>query len=303
MVGIRDAATLAGVLEAASGTAPRVTEPDIDGLWVQLEEAARTLHQGDYPLDAGPVRINKGLVDALVTCEQRALLRARSDPPLSENLVLGTLIDLLALHRAVTGRLSDKPLGLAEELLRLEAQDDDRAAEQLDWLRRLDRDSRNRLGATLTERYSTLLMDWPDLESWHPRPREAANLILADGDVVVAGLVDIALGGSRWGRPGVLIEVKGGTQHSRHQNDQRLYALLFALRDVEAPVAVATCSAADGAVVAEPVDAALLATATRRLAAALETACRLAGGAEPRACDQPSCPACTDQTVASETNR
>lgn len=293
MPGIRDATSLGEVLNAVEdqGAAP-LPGSLLDQLRSDLEAAARVLHEYAYPLDAGPVRLNKRLVETLVTCERLTLTRAHSDLPLGENLVLGTLVDKLATYRSLAGEVAEDALAFAEELLRLEAPDDHRAADQLTWLRGLGQAERERIEETLAERQSALLEPWPNLQSWHPRPEERASLVLADGDVIVSGRVDIALGGPRWGLPGVLVEVKGGMTHRSHRDDQHLYALLFAFRDWEPPAAVVTCSAADGAVVGEPVDTDMLRAASRRLAAALHTACCLAGGAAPTGCEQPGCSAC-----------
>ena len=68
---------------------------------------------------------------------------------------------------------------------------------------------------------------------------------LAGGAVTVTGRLDVLLGGPPTGRPGVVVEVKGGRWYDGMRADGHLYALLVALRDGVVPAAVVTV-VADG---------------------------------------------------------
>jgi hypothetical protein len=119
-------------------------------------------------------------------------------------------------------------------------------------------------------------------------------LVLADGAVVSAGRVDVELGGPLTGRPSLVVEVKSSVGvRADHAAEAYLYALLVALRDLEAPVAVALWYPG-GAVVDFPVAAGTLRAAAARLADGIGTWSELVAGRPPRESPGPWCRWCPD---------
>jgi hypothetical protein len=112
---------------------------------------------------------------------------------------------------------------------------------------------------------------------WWPRVEEHARVRLAGGAVTVTGRLDILLGGPPTGRPGVVVEIKGGRWYDGMRADAHLYALLVGLRDGEAPARVVTL-VADGTTQDEPIRPTLVRHAAERVELALRTAARLAAG-------------------------
>jgi hypothetical protein len=103
---------------------------------------------------------------------------------------------------------------------------------------------------------------------------------LAGGAVTVAGRIDVLLGGPPTGRPGVIVEVKGGRWYDGMRADGHLYALLVALRDGEVPASAVTI-VADGTTHVEHIRPALVEHAAERLEEVMRVAAGLAAGEPP----------------------
>ncbi len=115
--------------------------------------------------------------------------------------------------------------------------------------------------------------------------------LLAGGAVTVTGRLDVLLGGPPTGRPGVVVEVKGGRWYDGMRADGHLYALLVALRDGVVPAAVVTV-VADGTTHVEAIRPALVRHAAERLELALRAAAPLAAGEPPEARPGSHCAHC-----------
>lgn len=264
-------------------------------LRADLEAAARSgLGAIDRPSASDPIRLPKRRVEELLACERRAVALAHSEADPDESLVVGTLLDLLVNHHVLGGQASDEPFGLAQELLAASALDDPNASKKIHWLEALENEECEALRDGLAARSTQLLQDLPVLDGWEPRIGERVTVLLADGEVVVSGRLDISLGGAPLTMPLVAVEIKGGRTRPAHRADNLLYGLLLALRDASPPAAVITWTAADAGVLLDFMTADALRTATRRLTAAIHIATSLAGGRTPR--ERPSwrCNYCTE---------
>lgn len=303
-------ASLATILDThfspgGQAAADPVSPADLAELRGRLEVAARAaVAEAGLPGDAGPLRLPKHRIAALLDCERHVLASLGDDlvDDIGDDpraLALGRLIDVLTGYRVLKGHAAPRDLAMGTELIRAGA--GDRSDPVLAWLDDQSADERGELAAELGRRLDHLLADWPDFDpAWWPRTQEAVALTLADGQVVVSGRLDIAIGGPPTAWPMAIVEVKSGRFSGTARDEQLLYALLVALRDGCAPGAVVTCAALAEGPVAYPVTTAHLTPAVGRLEAALAAAGRIAGGARPpaeraswrcRPCpDQRSCP-------------
>lgn len=300
------AAILAAHFSPGDGPAADSVEPaDLAELRGRLEVAARAaVADAGLPGDAGPLRLPKHRIAALLDCERHVVASLRTD--LGEDLgddpralALGRLVDVLAGYRVLRGPGGRRDLAMGTELIRVDT--GDRPDAVLTWLDSLPDHERGEIATELDRRLDHLLAGWPTFDpAWWPRTQEAVALTLADGQVVVSGRLDLTLGGppTRW--PMAIVEVKSGRFGGTARDEQLLYALLVTLRDGQAPGLVVTCAALASEPVAYPVTTAHLRPAVGRLEAALAAAGRIAGGTRPpaeraswrcRPCpDQRSCP-------------
>lgn len=254
----------------------------LEDLRHRLEASARdAVTSAALPANAGPLRLPKRVMEDLLACERRALANRHTESQLNRELVIGNLIDDLVSHHVLGGTAPDRALQLATHLVAAKACDDEAAAATAAWLEARSQAEREELDQVVSERLESLLKGWPELRPWNPRLGETVSVVLADGDVVISGRIDVALGGDWCERPVVAVEVKSGAAREEHRTDHLLYGLLLALRDGHAPAAVVTCSGADGKVAADLVDEDALERATRRASRALEIAGALASGKTP----------------------
>jgi len=264
-----------------------------DKLLGELDAVARqAVDLANMPNGTGPLRLSKGRIRQLLDCERHmiAMLDAPDEPPRVE-LVLGVLLDALVRHHVTTGRLDNPPLELAMALLR--ARSDPTAQRVLTWIDDLDTVTRSALGADLAEDREKLLSEWPTLDAgWWPRVQDRASLSLADGEVLIEGSVDIALGGPPTDRRSVLIETKRRALRQEDMEDAMLYALIVALRDRVAPDCAVTCCAQTSALDEIWIGEDELRSATIRLSDVLLIAGELAGDRPPREVRNPRCGWC-----------
>ncbi|HEY8526716.1 MAG TPA: PD-(D/E)XK nuclease family protein [Acidimicrobiales bacterium] len=264
---------LADVLAELSGW-PAGAEPAggparLDDVRGQLEAAAAEAVGVGGWTECEPLRLSKASVTWLVRCPRRAVAPAEVDT--SDELVLGSIIDAAAKLAALGAR---RPITAETALAYLDALGDSVAADHL----AAAGPGAGALMAEAQERVDRLVAAWPAVEpAWWPRVEEPARVRLAGGAITVTGRLDALLGGPPTGRPGVVVEVKGGRWYDGMRGDAHLYALLVALRDGEAPARVVTL-VADGTTQVEPIRPALIEHAAERVEAAISEAARLAAG-------------------------
>jgi hypothetical protein len=263
----------------------------------QLEAAGRDAASFAGLAGDDPLRLSKARIRQLLDCERHMLaMLAPEQGEVSIELVFGTLLDVLTSHRVTTGRLQEQPLLVAIEIM--EASYDRSYRRVLNWIGGLDTAMRAALEADLVEKRRRLLGDWPELRSeWWARVQDAALLSLADGDILVEGRCDVALGGPPTGRRAAIIETKSRQFRQEDLEDAVMYALLVALRDDLAPACVVTCCGATGGVDVIWIGEDDLRSATHRLCAVLITAGELAGGRTPTETPSGRCGWCPDSAV------
>ena len=267
-----------------------------DHLRHHLESSAReAATMANLGIDAGPLRLPKRRIEELLGCERRALANLHAGTRLSPELVVGTLLDLLTTYHVLGGTPPADPFRVATDLLDAKAEDDEDAADTLAWLWSQPVQVQDQIAATAADRYHSLTSGWPALTGWNPRMGETATAVLADGDVIVSGRIDITIGGGWCNRPLVVVEVKSGKSWRDHRADHHLYALLLGLRDDAAPAAVITCTAGDGALAPDLVDEDTLTRAAKRTSHAIRIAGELAGHLRAPATNPgPLCEHCAD---------
>lgn len=236
---------------------------------------------------AEPLRLRKSRVTWLLHCPRRAL--ATDDVPAigSGNVIIGLVIDAAA-KLATLG--AARPISADAALAFLDATGETRVREHLS---DMGERAAQALMAEAEVRLGQLMAVWPSLDpEWWPRIEEPVRVPLAGGAVTLGGRLDVLLGGPPTGRPSVIIEIKGGQWHDSVRSDAHFYALLLGLRDGAPPATVVTIAAGDGATQVEPIRPAVVRHAAERVAAALESAARLAAGEAPQAHPGVYCSSC-----------
>jgi hypothetical protein len=220
--------------------------------------------------EAEPLRLAKGSVTWLVRCPRRAVAPPESGT--GDELVLGSIVDAAAKLAALGAR---RPITASTGLGYLDALGETGASDHLE---AVGEAAAAQLTAAADERVARIVAAWPAVPpEWWPRVEEHARVRLAGGAVTVTGRLDILLGGPPTGRPGVVVEIKGGRWYDGMRADAHLYALLVGLRDDEAPARVVTL-VADGTTQVESIRPTLVRHAAERVELALRTAARLAAG-------------------------
>jgi PD-(D/E)XK nuclease superfamily protein len=251
------------------GVAP-VGRDVLDEARALLEEAAAEATAVGGWTEAEPLRLAKGSVTWLVRCPRRAV--APPEGGTGDELVLGSIVDAAAKLAALGAR---RPVTASTALAYLGALGETDAADHLE---AVGEPAAARLMAEAEERVARLVAVWPSVSpEWWPRVEEPARVRLAGGAVTVTGRLDVLLGGPPTGRPGLVVEIKGGRWYDGMRADAHLYALLVGLRDGEAPARVVTL-VADGTTQVEPIRPTLVRHAAERVELALRTAARLAAG-------------------------
>ena len=293
MVVDRPARTLADVLAAAIDAMDAVVparpgaadegDATVARLRSMLDQAARAATPTGGWTSDDPLRLSKSAVTWLLRCPRRAL--ADSDIGVTDDLVAGVVVDAAAKLATL---VPQRPPTVDAALAYLEASGDTTATMHL-----ADRGaSATALRDDLAGRVAAVAAAWPRIgPGWWPRIEEPARVRLAGGEVMVAGRLDLLLGGAPTGRPAVIVEVKAGRWYDGMRADGHLYALLVALRDGRAPAAVVTV-VADGTTQVEPVRPAVLITAAERVERAIEVAASIAAGEPPATHPGAHCPHC-----------
>jgi hypothetical protein len=252
--------------------------PSSDGiaaLRAELDAAARAAGAvGGWSPDE-PLRLSKHLVTGLLRCPRRALGERSEDHGPSDDVVVGWMVDAAAKLATVSPR---RRVTVDAAVAFLSALGDGSVADRLADLgpaaARLRSDAAARIDRLAASGLSAVD------PAWWPRVEEPVRVALAGGTVTVAGRIDVLLGGPPTGRPGVIVEVKGGRWYDGMRADGHLYALMLALRDGEVPASAVTI-VSDGTTQSEPIRPALLQHAAERLDEAMGIAARLAAGEPP----------------------
>ncbi|MDD9370614.1 MAG: hypothetical protein PV358_10925, partial [Acidimicrobiales bacterium] len=199
----RPARTLADVLaDALDLVDPRDAQGTDDGedggdeavaaLRSMLDHAARAATPAGGWTPDDPLRLSKSTVTWLLRCPRRAL--ADGDVGVTDDLVAGLVVDAAAkLATLVPQRAPTVDAALAY----LEASGDSTATIHL-----ADRGGAAGLRDDLAGRVAALAGVWPRIgPGWWPRVEEPARVRLAGGAVMLAGRLDLLLGGAPPGRP------------------------------------------------------------------------------------------------------
>jgi hypothetical protein len=259
-------------LGAVLAEPPRPPSPDgIAALRTELDDAARAACAvGGWSQDE-PLRLSKHLVTGLLRCPRRAL---SDDQGAGDDVMVGWVVDAAAKLATVSPR---RHVTVDAAVAFLTALGDSTVADHLADLG----PAAERLISDAAPRIDRLAPSLAGVDAgWWPRVEDPVRVALAGGAVTVAGRIDVLLGGPPTGRPGVIVEVKGGRWHDGMRADGHLYALMVALRDGEAPASVVTI-VSDGTTHVEHIRPALLQHAAERLDEAMRVAARLAAGEPP----------------------
>jgi hypothetical protein len=251
---------------------PQPPSPDgIAALRTELDDAARAARAVGGWSEDEPLRLSKHLVTGLLRCPRRAL---SDDQGTGDDLVVGCVVDGAAKLATVSPR---RHVTVDAAVAFLAALGDSTVAEHLADLG----PAADRLTSDAAARIDRLAASLAGVDAgWWPRVEDPVRVVLAGGAVTVAGRIDILLGGPPTGRPGVIVEVKGGRWHDGMRADGHLYALMVALRDGEVPASAVTI-VSDGTTHVEHIRPALLEHAAERLDEAMRVAARLAAGEPP----------------------
>jgi PD-(D/E)XK nuclease superfamily len=237
-----------------------------------LDDAARAAAAVGGWSDVEPLRLSKHLVTGLLRCPRRAL---SDDLGPGDDAIVGWLVDAAAKLATVSpGRHVTVDAALAVLTALGDGTVADRLADLGPTAERLTSGAAARIDRLAASGLAAVDAVW-----WS-RVEDPVRVALAGGAVTVAGRIDVLLGGPPTGRPGVIVEVKGGRWHDGMRADGHLYALIVALRDGEVPAAAVTI-VSDGTTHVERIRPALLEHAAERLDEAMGVAARLASGEAP----------------------
>ena len=285
-----------GVVSRLRGTSaerPAVDAGLAGGLrdWLEdgLSEAVAAL-----PDHGNPVRVTKEAVNQVLVCEAHFVASRDLSRPMSIELARGLMVDALFRQWITTGDIAD-PWEDAVAALAVSTD----GTEMTAFLGSLGADVRRTLRGELATHLEHVASSWPHPSpSWLARTQERLIVPLAGGQVVLSGVIDLALGAPSSGRASVcIVEVKSGRRRIEHRGDLHLYALLETLRSGAPPFRIATFYTATGELDVEPVGRDALTSALHRVLAAGQRLCRLASGAEPQRTPNPLCAHCSGLTA------
>jgi PD-(D/E)XK nuclease superfamily len=252
---------------------PQPPSPDgIAALRTALDDDAHAARAVGGWSQEEPLRLSKHLVTGLLRCPRRAL--SDNQGAGGDDVVVGWVVDAAAKLATVSPR---RHVTVDAAVAFLTALGDGTVPEHLADLG----PAGERLTSDAAARIDRLTASLAGVDAgWWPRVEDPVRVALAGGAVTVAGRIDVLLGGPPTGRPGVIVEVKGGRWHDGMRADGHLYALLVALRDGEVPASAVTI-VSDGTTHVEHMRPALLEHAAERLDEAMRVAARLAAGEPP----------------------
>jgi len=238
---------------------------------------------------AGPVRVSKEALNQVLVCEAH-LVAARRAPRLpTVDLVRGSCVDALFRQWISVGTVGD-PWDDALSALEVDGDRDGVAS----FARALAGPRRQMLEAEVAEQAAAIEARWSvPSPAWMARTQERIEVPLCGGRVVLAGVIDLVLGGPSEERASVcLVELKSGARRLEHRGDLHFYALLETLRSGSPPFRIATYYSATGELDDEAVGEDALVSALHRTLDGATRLCRLAAGAEPARTPNPLCAWC-----------
>ncbi len=163
------------------------------------------------------------------------------------------------------------------------------------WLQGIGEADRAELRGEVNTRVGAFLETWPPLERrWRPMLEAPVRVEIAQGSIVLAGKVDLALGRAQGNTAGkVIVDLKTGRFSPTHRDDLRYYALLETIRVGTPPRRIATYYLDQGEFVPEDVSLAVLDATLARVCDAVERIVEVRyGGRPPRVQPGPSCRWC-----------
>lgn len=224
--------------------------------------------------------VGKHALSAVHGCEAK-LLADEQDPFSWTPATARGVVAHKAIELAVNWKGEVTPLHLVDEAIASLQLSGESCGE---WLATCGETRRAEVRAEANERVAKFLECFPPLKrAWVPVTESRCRVELHDGQVVLAGKIDLSLGRADGATAGkVLIDLKTGGFVPSHIDDLRFYALLETIRLGTPPRLVATYYLDSGVPRVEPVTEVVLESAARR---AVDGARRLAelrhGGAEP----------------------
>jgi CRISPR/Cas system-associated exonuclease Cas4 (RecB family) len=135
------------------------------------------------------------------------------------------------------------------------------------WLQGITEADRAELRGEVNNRVGAFLETWPPLERrWRPMLEAPVRVEIAQGNIVLAGKVDLALGRAEGNTAGkVIVDLKTGRFSPGHRDDLRYYALLDTIRVGTPPRLTATYYLDQGAFAPEAVTVPVLEAALARV--------------------------------------
>jgi hypothetical protein len=243
--------------------------------------------------EADPVVVTKGRLTSVLLCEAHAATISAADSALTDELVLGVLVDVIFRQWVSLGEIGDP---LHDALDGVGASPDGSAV--LAYVDRLSPDVRVSLAAELERHARTIQESWRvPPATWLARTQERVSIPVAGGLVRLSGVFDLAMGGPARKRSSVcIVEVKSGRPRAEHRLDLHLYALLETLRSSAPPFVVATYYSGTGQLVDEAIDERSLKAAVERTIDGASRLVRIAAGSDPERSPNPLCPWCPERT-------
>jgi len=271
------------------GAARPGVDPELAGglrEWLEDELAGPVASMGE---SVSPIRVRKDALTQVLLCEAHFAASRTAPRVLSPQLARGSLVDALFRQWVTVGEVGDP---LADGLGALAA--DDAGAEIASFVASLPAERRRALALEVATHVDRVRADWPvPSPAWLARTQDRITVPLAGGRVLLAGVIDLALGGPALDQASVcLVEVKSGARRVEHRADLHFYALLETLRTGAPPFRVGTYYTATGELDVEPIGEDVLVGALQRVVAAAGRMCRLAGGGAPRPMPNPLCAWC-----------
>ncbi|MGA2520927.1 MAG: PD-(D/E)XK nuclease family protein [Acidimicrobiales bacterium] len=235
------------------------------------------------------VRINKESLNQVLVCEAHLTACRQAPRTVTVELARGSLVDALFRQWVTVGAVGDP---WADALAALEVEGDRDGVVR--FVTDLPADRRRRLADEVAGHAARIVERWPvPSPSWMARTQERLDIPLCGGRVVLAGVVDLVLGGPARDQASVcIVELKSGARRVEHRGDVHLYALLETLRSGAPPFRIATYYSATGELDVEPVGEDAMVSALKRVLTGGIRLCRLASGAEPARTPNPLCAWC-----------
>lgn len=220
-------------------------------------------HLGSAIPDDDILFVGKRQLAQVMGCETRYLAELEDDFEWSIPLARGTIAHK-AIELSVHWRGAIEPLTLVDETLaKLEFDE----ASLGKWIQGISEADRAELRAEASTRVTSFFECWPPLKpGWRPTMEMPVRVELAEGKIVLAGKVDLALGrasGSVAGK--VLVDLKTGRFSPIHRDDLRYYALLDTIRVGTPPRLLATYYLDQGRFTPEAVSVPVLEAAAARV--------------------------------------